>query len=138
MSMDEKIKKALEILGTLDENTPTGRYEVSPDIYYNVEEFVTDFEQNRRFEAHRKHVDIQCVLQGEELIYVEDAKRLEAEEELPPERDVIFYRGTGIGTPHTLNGGEHLILYPGEAHKPGVCAREPMGVKKAVFKIAIE
>ena len=83
--MEEKIKKALEILATLDENTPPGHYEVSPDIYYNVEEFETDFEQNRRFESHRKHVDIQCVLQGEELIFVEDAEKLEVEEELPPE-----------------------------------------------------
>ncbi len=136
--MEEKIKKALEILATLDENTPPGHYEVSPDIYYNVEEFETDFEQNRRFESHRKHVDIQCVLQGEELIFVEDAEKLEVEEELPPERDVAFYRGTGIGKRNMLKGGDYLALYPGEAHKPGVCVEAPRRVKKAVFKITVE
>lgn len=135
--MEERIQQALEILATLDENTSPGHYEVSPEIYYNVEEYNTDFEWNRHFESHRWHVDIQCILRGEEMIYVEDADKLEVEEELPAERDLILYRGTGVGTPRCLKGGEYVVLYPGEAHKPGVCAGEPAQVKKAVFKIAI-
>ena len=135
--MEEAIRKALEILKTLDENTAPGHYEVSPEMYYNVEEYDTDFEQNRRFEAHRKHVDIQCILQGEEMIYVEDADRLEVEEELLPEKDVIFYRGTQIGTPHVLKGGDYLVFRPLKAHKPGVCVEAPARVKKAVFKITV-
>lgn len=135
--MDDNVKKALEILKTLDVNVEPGHYEVSPEIYYNVEEYDTDFEQNRRFESHRKHVDIQCILKGEEIIYVEDPDKLEVEEELPAERDAIFYRGVGIGKANHLKDGDYVVLYPKDAHKPGVCVGQPSRVKKAVFKVTI-
>ncbi len=136
--MDKNVEKAIEIMKTLDRDTATGRYEVSDRIYYNVEEYDAQEEEKRRFEAHRRYADIQCILEGEEIIYVADASALELEEDFLEEKDIAFYRGSGIGTAHHLKQGEYIVLYPGEAHKPGVRAGANSRVKKAVFKVLLE
>lgn len=133
--MDKNIEKALEIFKTLDENTPLGRYEVSEALYYNVQEYTTDLEENRLFEVHRIYADIQCMLKGEEVIYTADAGALKMERDVLEESDAIFYSGGGVGTPHLIGKGEYLILYPGEVHKPGVCTDAPAPAKKVVFKV---
>lgn len=136
--MNKNIEKALEIFKTLDKNTPVGHYEVSEMLYYNIEEYTTDLEEKRRFEMHRHYADIQCILEGEEIIWVADPSELDLEEEFMEERDAAFYRGDRIGTSHHLKAGDYLILYPGEAHKPGVCVGKPSPTKKVVFKVKIE
>lgn len=133
--MDNNIKRALEILATLDKTKEPGHYEVSQDISYNIEEYETKEEKFCQFESHEKYVDIQCILDGEEIIYDAPAEELEISENLLEERDVIFYKKSGIGKAHLLREGNYIILYPGDAHKAGVCNKEKKTVKKAVFKV---
>ena len=133
--MDSNIEKALEILATLDKTKEPGHYEVSPDISYNIEVYETKKEAFCQFESHEKYADIQCILEGKEIIYSIPSRELEERENLLEERDVIFYQNTKKGKAHLLKAGDYIILYPGDAHKAGVCAGEKRMVKKAVFKV---
>ena len=48
---------------------PTGRHEIDGDkLYAMVNEYTTEPKEKRRAEAHRKYVDVQCLVQGEEII----------------------------------------------------------------------
>lgn len=133
--MDSNIEKALEILAGLDKMKEPGHYEVSPDISYNIEVYETKQEELCQYESHEKYADIQCILEGEEILYSIPSQELEVKENLLEERDVIFYMDTKRGKPHLLQEGDFIILYPGDAHKAGVCAGEKRMVKKAVFKV---
>lgn len=133
--MNKNIKRALEILASLDPAHETGRFEVSPEIYYQIEEYETKERKFGRYESHEKYADIQCMLEGEEMIYCVPAKELEAEENFLAKRDVIFYKKTEKGTPKLLKKGEPIILYPGDGHMAGICSKERQRVKKAVFKV---
>ncbi len=62
--------KIIEFLFNLNENTPTGRYEIDENSYANIEEYNTKPIENCRFEAHKKYIDIQLLLKGEERLDV--------------------------------------------------------------------
>lgn len=135
--MDKNVRQALNILFSLDVSKEPGHYEVSEDISYNIEEYETRDKELCQYESHQKHVDIQRMLEGEEMIYVIPSERLEIKEKLSEERDVIFYKDGDDGEVKLLKKGDLLILYPGDAHKAGVYAGGERRVKKAVFKVQL-
>lgn len=133
--MNKNIGKALEILSGLDPAHKTGRFEISPEIYFSIEEYETRERECGRYESHEKYIDIQCMLEGEELLYCAPVGELETEENLLGERDIIFYKKTDKGIAKLLKKGEPVILYPGDGHMAGIQNGERRRVKKAVFKV---
>lgn len=133
--MNKNIEKALQMLKEIDPAHETGRFEVSSDIYYLIEEYETGEKACGRYESHEKYADIQCMLDGEELIYCIPAEELEMEENLLKERDVAFYKKSEKGVPKLLKKGEPVILYPGDGHMAGIRYGKKQKVKKAVFKV---
>ncbi len=86
-------------------------------------------------ESHKKYVDIQMVLSGQELILISDISVLSVSEEYDEDRDVMFWKGE-TQCSLLLEEGNMVILLPNEAHAPSVSP--PSGkcnVKKAVFKV---
>jgi YhcH/YjgK/YiaL family protein len=52
------------------------------------------------------------------------------------DRDMLRLSGTGDFL--TFGAGQFMILWPGDAHMPGIDAGVPGPVRKVVVKIAIE
>lgn len=87
-------------------------------------------------EAHRKYIDIQYLIEGEELIGVAPLASMERVAEAAPERDIWFYEGETAKLP--LSGGRFAILFPQDAHAPCIAAGECRPVRKVVVKVAVE
>lgn len=87
-----------------------------------------------RWEAHRHHLDIQCLAGGEERIGVVPAARLERGP-FDADADVAWLSGSGDFL--TLRPGQFVILWPGDAHMPGVEAGAPGLVRKVVVKVSL-
>jgi biofilm protein TabA len=51
------------------------------------------------------------------------------------EKDILFGKGTGEFV--ALRPGRFIVLFPQDAHMPGVSVSAPAPVRKAVVKIAI-
>ena len=92
--------------------------------------------ENDRPEAHRKYIDIQYLIEGEELIGVAPLTSMERVAEAAPERDIWFYEGETAKLP--LGGGRFAILFPQDAHAPCIAAGECRPVRKVVVKVAVE
>ena len=89
-----------------------------------------------RFEHHRRFVDVQYVAEGEEVVRVGDAAEMRRVGAFDEAADVGFLAGEG--EPVRLRAGEFLVLWPHEAHQPGVApGPEPAGVRKVVVKVAL-
>ena len=110
-----------------------------PDaVFANVNFYTTKrLTKESQAEAHRKYIDIQVVLEGEEHIYVPttDALRVTkayddaADYELmtlPPEAENVRL----VMLPNTF-----AIFFAGEPHAPGLAYREPTEVRKIVGKV---
>ena len=89
-----------------------------------------------RFEAHRRYIDIQCMVRGVEQIGVTALSNVALTDEYSPERDIAFYQG--VGDFITLRKGSFAIFYPHDAHQPGIAMGVPQTVRKVVIKVALE
>lgn len=115
------------------ENLPCGRYDLEDGIFVNISEYRTGTEG--LFEAHRKYIDVQCILAGEEKIEVAPVRSLSVTQAYDEAADILF--GKGEGRSYVLRAGQAIVLLPEEAHRPGLCVSEPAQVKKAVFKVPV-
>lgn len=88
-----------------------------------------------RWEAHRKHIDLQMVVVGEERIGVAPLGTLAAEP-YDESRDLLWLSGTGDFV--TLHPGDFVLLWPEDGHMPGIQLSGPADVLKVVYKIALD
>ena len=119
---------------------PTGRQEIDGDkLYAMVNEYTTEPKEKRRAEAHRKYVDVQCLVQGEEIIgYAPLQEGLEVLEDKLAEKDVIFYNNPPAEVDLVLRAGMFAILFPWEVHRPNCAFGAPAPVRKVILKISLE
>ena len=114
------ISKALAVgLNLLKEvdfaSVPDGKYFAdSEGVFYMVQSYETK-EQNDTPEAHRKYIDIQYIISGEEKIGFGNLGDM-TEVKANPDGDIWFYHGPMSYV--TLNSGFFCIYFPQDAHVP--------------------
>lgn len=104
-------------------------------LILKIQQYNTRPAAEARPEAHRRYVDVQCVLSGSERIGVAPVDAMRREAEANPDGDIWFYEGETEAM--TLHPGDFMILYPGEAHAPCIAVDTPQPVKKALLKIEL-
>ncbi len=113
-----------------------GKYDyshVSDGVVLMISEYET--KDTARLESHKKYVDLQMLLKGQEIVLVSDISTLNEIEAYNEEKDIIFWEGQ-TQCSMLLEEGNMIILLPNEGHAP--CLNPASGkclVKKAVFKI---
>lgn len=113
-----------------------GRYDLDGDrVYALVSDYTTSPLAERRWEAHRRYIDLQCIVAGRERIGYAPLTRLKPE---PYDEAKDMLRLTGEGECLTLGAGDFMLLWPDDAHMPGVADGEPAAVRKVVVKIRLE
>lgn len=104
-------------------------------LYAIMQSYLSRTYEAGKYEDHRKYIDIQYIISGEERIeYLHDAKGLDVSSPYDAEKDIAFY-GSKPGTPAILRAGSFMILFPGEIHKPSLALDAPSAVRKAVIKV---
>ena len=127
-------QEAKDFIRSLKSDIDYGKRILNDKIYANVEEYKT--RETGFFEAHKRYVDIQLLLSGEEIIEVTPAKNLKVKKEYDLNRDIAFYfDGDDYITKVKLSAGSFAVLYPHEAHKPQMAYKSQINVKKVVVKI---
>ena len=133
--------KIADFVLTLKENAECGKIFLSSDklTYANVDSYITKPAKNCKLEAHKKYIDIQFLLDGEEELAFCDIEDLEVSEEYSPERDVMFFsQPDEVLNKVILKIGYFVLLYPHEAHQPQMAYQNlPKTVKKVVVKIPV-
>jgi len=131
-----RIARALDFLQHTDlAGLELGRHElVGDDIYALVSEYVSKRPGEGRWEAHRRYIDLQCVASGNERIGYAPLGRLTPE---PYDEVKDIMRPVGTGEFLTLGPGQFMLLWPADAHMPGIAVGEPTTVKKVVVKIRV-
>ncbi len=128
---------AFEYLQRTDlQSLPVGRIELDgKNLYVMVQEYQTKLPEQGRWEAHRRYIDVQYVLSGKEIIRYANLGRLTLGE-YDPERD--FQALSGEGDNLSASSGDFVILFPQDAHMPGMAIDTPIPVKKIVVKVAVD
>lgn len=113
---------------------PEGRYEIDGDrVYALVQLCEGRGVAGARIEAHRRYIDIQYTLDGDEVIGWSDLSNVVAEG-YNAEKDVEFFTGentTWIDVP----AGHFAIFFPSDGHAPLAATGS---FRKVVVKIAVK
>ena len=92
-----------------------------------------------RFECHRRYADVQFVAAGEELVEVAPPEALRPVAPYDPDADVAWFASDAPRDAVRLPAGSFLVLWPHEAHQPGLATGAgPRHVRKVVMKVLLE
>lgn len=115
-----------------------GVHQITPRVKAIVSEYETKVKNEVGFEAHRKNIDIQYLLKGEERIACLLIERLVETEPYNEGKDAAFYSAENVKAQEmTIGNGYFAIFYPQDGHMPQLCVDKPMMVKKVVIKVEI-
>ena len=139
-ALSPNLQKAIGFLRSPDlQMLPDGRVEIDGDrVFALVQRFETKWTATPKFECHKKYIDIQFILSGEEIIGWAPTERMEITAAYEAGKDISF--GTvakGQWTPVHLQAGQMAILYPEDGHAPKMALRNPSKVMKIVVKVEV-
>ena len=137
-NLSPDIYAGLEFLHQLSPDIAPGTYQLTPRVKAIVSEYETKVKNEVGFEAHRKNIDIQYLLKGEERIACMPIEKLTETEPYSEEKDAAFYAAEGVAAQTmTIGGGYFAIFFPQDGHMPQLCGDKPEMVKKVVVKVAV-
>lgn len=138
-NINSNLKKAFEFLENANiENLEDGRYDIDSDnIYAFVQSYITKDSEDNKWESHKKYLDIQYIVEGNEAIFWSPTEKLIIQEEYSTEKDAIFYKDNSYFTKLNLNKNYFCILFPEDGHKPCCIFDTPTQIKKIVVKIKL-
>ena len=99
--------------------------------------FVTRFDVStstddaRLFEYHRRYLDIFTLAAGEERVDIATPEKLEVRDQHDDYWGCAGHAEQSV----FLTPGSFLVLFPGDAHRPGMAVTESENISRIVFKI---
>lgn|SRR5574344_1089155 len=139
LNTDEKIKIALDFINNCDFNKmPNGKIPIKNDeIWANLQTYTT--KPDAMFEAHKKYIDIQYIISGNENIEISDYDNCSKETSYNTDNDIEFLESNDSEIVN-MTEKDFLILYPNDAHKPSISTDKtnPDEVRKLVIKIKVD
>ena len=122
-----------EFVLSMNKPSYNGKIEYKNGITVAYSKYETKEEIRETWEQHRKYIDVHIVLEGCERIgLLHDAGSRIIKEYSEPD-DVEWV--VGDGDYFRLSLGVMAIIFPGEAHQPGLMDGSVQSIRKAVVKI---
>ena len=129
--------EGLKYLQQVSSDIAVGTYQINPRVKAMVSEYETKVKNEVGYEAHRKNIDIQYLLKGEERVAYLPVEKLKETVPYSEEKDAAFFTASVQPIEMTLGGGYFAIFFPQDGHMPQLSADEPKMVKKVVVKVEI-
>ena len=93
----------------------------------------TSTDGSRLFEYHRRYLDVFVTVRGRERVDIASPDALVLREQRGD-----YWGAEGKAEQSViLTPGRFLVLFPGDAHRPGMALTEPENISRVVFKILI-
>ena len=136
-NLSENLKKGFEWLKATDFSLlADGKYEIDGNkIYANLQSYST--KDDAPFEAHRKYIDIQYMINGTEIAEVTDYKLCSEKEPYKIENDIEFLYCNNVFSTQYLHEGEFFVFFPHDAHKPALKINNSQNVRKVIVKVEV-
>ena len=147
---DEKFKTAFAYLEKVLEEGTVGnnrllslplnafeRVDLDDDNFGLEQVYMSKDRENCFFESHKKYIDVQFILEGEEIIEVQNASELVDDMPYDEDMDLMKYKMIGKSSALVLKKGDVAIFYPEDAHMPCIMIDDTVKVVKTVVKVAI-
>lgn len=117
---------------------PLGKQELEGEhLYVSVAEYYAKQKQDALYESHKKYIDIQYIIEGEEIMGLTTLDKVTVKEPYSEEKDISFY---------DFDGGEYIkatpekffLFFPEDVHRPSITTGDSVLVRKIVVKVMVE
>ena len=128
-----RLDRALELL-TEDflKSVPTQRTELDGSALFVTRfDVQTSADKARLFEHHRQYLDIFTLAEGCERVDIATPAKLAVTDQ----HDDYWGCSGKAEQSVILTPGSFLVLFPGDAHRPGMAVTEPKNISRIVFKV---
>jgi YhcH/YjgK/YiaL family protein len=113
-----------------------GRHVIDGDnVYAIVTEAPSKDYDKTAFEAHRKYIDLQYVITGEENMGKAPLGAVTVNRPYNENADIGYY--TGEGQIYSVPQNNFMVFFPSDAHRPNITPGGNKIVKKIVIKIKL-
>jgi biofilm protein TabA len=114
------------------------RIELTGGAFALEQVYLTKARPDGFFESHRKYIDVQVVVTGDEVLELAEISRLTATQPYDAERDFLKYADYTGASLLRLGVGEAAIFFPVDGHMPGLRPGGVAGlVRKTVIKVPV-
>lgn len=114
------------------------KVELGGGVFVSEQAYESRLRADSFFESHRKYIDVQVVIEGEETMEVADITRMTVKKAYNSERDLIVYEDNTESSSLRVYPGLAAIFFPADVHMPGLRNRaDAVLVRKAVVKIPV-
>lgn len=121
------------------DSLPVGEYEIlGKDVYAIVSEYYPKDEVDCNFEAHKKYIDLQYVILGEEKMGISKLKDVVPITVYDEGKDITFYKQDALAIYKKATKEAFFVFFPDDAHRPSMKTRDNIKVKKIVIKVRYE
>lgn len=112
------------------------RYDIDgDDLFATVSEYMSKNEETTKFEAHRKYIDIQYVISGNEIMNIAPLKTVkDVVAQYDAAKDIEFMTANKVIN-YTASPSNFFIFFPSDAHRPGLKSGVSSPVRKIVIKV---
>lgn len=112
---------------------------INDEMFVLKQAYITKNREDCFFESHKKYIDIQYMLKGEEIMDVCNLEDLEILKDYDDKTDFIKYKGKEKNISSLLiKENELAIFYPQDAHQPCIKTNQNKLIYKAVIKIPVK
>lgn len=136
--LGERLKAAMEFLKNNDLGKfKPGKYEIQgTEVYALVQQYETKPLEKGAWEAHRKYIDVQFMLEGCEIMGYANISKMSPATEYDEAGDYLLLDGEG--SYFQVNAGSFAVFSPEDVHMPGLAVNDvPGNIKKVVVKVAV-
>jgi YhcH/YjgK/YiaL family protein len=136
--INPNFEKAFQFLKTADfSKLEMGKHVIDgDDLFVIYMEYESKDPSECKMEKHIKHIDIQYMVEGEEVIGVDVFTSQPPIIPYDDEKDVAFY-DNNFASSLKIKKGQFAIFFPHDLHRPCMITNRPVQVKKAVVKIRV-
>lgn len=137
-NLGPKFVKAFRYLTENDfTQVPKGKYEIDgTDIFAIVNEYDTVPASGEKMEAHKKYIDVQYIVSGQELIGHDWLRQQTPVKEYDETADYWLF-GEPPAFFSKLQQGMFAVFFPTDLHMPNIMVKQPSPVKKVVVKVSV-
>ncbi|MCY1721914.1 YhcH/YjgK/YiaL family protein [Prolixibacteraceae bacterium Z1-6] len=131
-------KQAFSFMQQTDlKNLEPGKIEIDgKNLFVGIDEYQSKDKNQTKYESHKKYIDIQYIISGEEQIGLCKPDKAETSEPYNAEKDLEFYNYDD-GDYIKVTPANFVIFFPDDLHQPCIKLNDSVWVKKAVIKIRI-
>ena len=135
------IKKAMDYIKKTDfSKLSDGKYPIDGEnMFAVVFEYKTTPKSENKAEVHKKYIDFQYIISGEEIIGIgKHNPENEIVEPFIEEKDYSLFKKLKNESELVMTPGTYAVFFPSDIHRPNCNLNKETTVRKAVVKIAVD